>query len=93
MSGAFLDHLVASDVENAQFLVTAGCGQKGTIIVPGQGLDDFRVTCHFLFLLALFNIPQLDGQIGARGRQDIRGCGMEHNMANLTVSARTDCIL
>lgn len=87
----YLDDLVASDVKNAQLLVTAGGSNQGAVVVPGNALNDLHMSSNLLLLDSLLDIPELHGQI-SRGRQeDVLSNGVEEDLSDLaTVRVEAD---
>lgn len=91
MRVSLLNHLVAADIKDAELLVTASGGDQGTVVVPGDTLNDLHVSSDLLLLLSLLDVPEAHGQVG-RGRQEhVLGHGVEEDLADLaSVGAQAD---
>jgi len=81
------DDLLLAGIEDAELLVTACRGDEGTVLVPGAALDDVSVATDREELVALLDIPQLDGVVAGGGGEDVGGAGVEVDSADLSLVA------
>jgi len=81
------DSLLLTRIEDTELLITAGRGDKRTVLVPGAALNDISVTTDREHFVTLLDIPQLDGVIAGGGGEHVVGAGVEVHSADLSLVA------
>jgi len=76
---------VGAWVDASDLLVLSGGGDEGTVVVPGEGLDDVAVARNVDLGVSLLNIPNLDGEVGGRGGKNVVGDWGEVNGSDLSL--------
>jgi len=73
-------------INHTDFLVLARGGHDGTVEVPVEGLNEVTVlSLEAEDVLALFNIPNLDCEIGSGGGEDVVGGRVELHATDLSL--------
>ena len=71
-------------IDDTGLLVLAGGGHHGPIVVPGNGTNVVGVTSDIRDDGAGVDIPDLDGEIGGGGGEDVVGSGVPVDGSDLT---------
>jgi hypothetical protein len=81
----FSDDASSSWVNESDLLVLGGGGQLSSVVVPVNGLDNVRVTIDIELGVSLLNIPELDGEIGGGGGENVAGNWVEVDGSDLSL--------
>jgi hypothetical protein len=78
-----VNRLARPDIEDANPLVSGSAGNKSTVGVEGEGVDEISVSKNLNLFLSLGDIPKLDGEISTSGGEGVVSSGVEGNLSNL----------